>query len=131
MASGVRTSHSFQSFSLEYSEPAGSHLYSHQFSQRLSRFALQKTLPPVVQPAVRLCLEKRAAEECGTSLTHRSLSVQITQCRIRLLMPRVRSLLSRERARQSVEPLVEAVAGRSAGRLDVPVAVAHLLKAEL
>merc|ERR1719313_2215200 len=41
------------------------------------------------------------------------------------------SLLARERAREPVEALVEAVAGRRTGRLDVPVAVAHLLKAEL
>merc|ERR1719313_1952482 len=41
------------------------------------------------------------------------------------------SLLPRERAREPVEPLVEAVTRRRTGRLDVPVAVAHLLKAEL
>ena len=41
------------------------------------------------------------------------------------------SLLPRERARQPVEALVKAVARRRTGRLDVPIAVAHLLKAKL
>ena len=43
----------------------------------------------------------------------------------------MRSLLPRERARQPVETLVEAIARRRTGRLDVPVAVTHLLKAKL
>merc|ERR1719409_245140 len=43
----------------------------------------------------------------------------------------LRSLLPRERARQPVETLVEAIARRRTGRLDVPIAVTHLLKAKL
>ena len=41
------------------------------------------------------------------------------------------SLLPRERAPQPIVGLVEAIARRRTGRLDVPVAVAHLLKAKL
>ena len=57
--------------------------------------------------------------------------MQIANVAIRLLLPRMLSLLPRERARQPVETLVEAIARRRTGRLDVPVAVTHLLKAKL
>ena len=57
--------------------------------------------------------------------------MQIVSVAIRFLLPRMLSLLPRERARQPVETLVEAIARRRTGRLDVPVAVTHLLKAKL
>ena len=57
--------------------------------------------------------------------------MQIANVAIRLLLPRMLSLLPRERARQPVETLVEAIARRRTSRLDVPVAVTHLLQAKL